>query len=112
MIQFNRRKAAKRFNNFDDVQMPLVSREPDPADACLSREKRHHVRQMLTALGKTQSERSYQVLYHRSINDLNAKGIANLLQLTPEQVRARYHRMKQKARKFLRSQFGESSYRG
>lgn len=112
IIHFNRRKAGKRFSNIDDVEMPLVSREPDPADACLSREKRQHVRQMLAALGETQSESSYQVLYHRSINDLNVKGIANLLHLTPEQVRARYHRMKQKARKFLRSQFDQSSYRG
>ena len=111
-IHFNRRKAGKRFNNIDDVEMPLISREPDPADACLSREKRRHVRQMLSALGKTQSESSYQVLYHRSINDLNVKGIANLLDLTPEQVRARYHRMKQKARQFLRSQFDQGSYSG
>ena len=106
IIRFNQARARKRFTSMADADARILSRDMDPVDACLQRERREQVHEMLAAFDRTESTTSYQVMRYRSVDGLSSGVIADLLDITPEQVRARYHRMKRKAGRFLRSRFG------
>ena len=108
IIRFTQTRARRRFASMPDAETRLLSRDMDPVDVCLQRERRDQVHEMLAAIGRTESSTSYQVMQYRSVDGLSSGTIADLLDLTPEQVRARYHRMKRKAGRFLRSQFDGS----
>jgi RNA polymerase sigma-70 factor (ECF subfamily) len=76
----------------------LASREGDPVAACEQKDQQAHVRRVLSELRQQVSPCSYRVFYLRWIEGLSTQEIAAGLDLAPEQVRFRHHRMK---RKFL-----------
>ena len=80
-------------------QATLASREDDPVAACEREDQQAHVQRVLSELRQQVSSCNYRVLYLRWIEGRSLPEIAAALELTPEQVRFRHHRMK---RKFLR----------
>jgi RNA polymerase sigma-70 factor (ECF subfamily) len=80
-------------------QALLESWEEDPLTACERKDQQAYVLRVLTQLRRQVSPRNYGVLTLRWIEGRSMREIASALDLTPEQVRYRLHRMK---RKFLR----------
>ena len=76
----------------------LLDTSRDPAAECDRRMIQVRVRAVLAGLSRRVSATSYQVLYLRRMEGRSIPEIADALDLTPEQVRFRHHRMKQKFR--------------
>ncbi len=82
---------------------------PDPADAYERSRTQGQVRSALAELSSRVSTTSFQVLYLRWIEGRTTSEVADALELTPEQVRFRTHRMKRKFRDLLeRSMIGDT----
>ncbi len=81
--------------------MALLDPAPDPATDYERRRAQNHVRRVLIQLSGQVSATSFQVLYLRWIEGRTVAEIADALELTPEQVRFRHHRVKQKLRDLL-----------
>ena len=74
---------------------------PDPADAYERSRTQGQVRSVLAELSSRVSPTSFQVLYLRWIEGRTTSEVADALELTPDQVRFRAHRMKRKVRDLL-----------
>jgi RNA polymerase sigma-70 factor (ECF subfamily) len=74
---------------------------PDPAAEYERRQTLAQVQQILLELSGKVSQTSFQVLYQRWIEGRPTAEVAAALELTPEQVRFRMHRMKRKIRDML-----------
>jgi len=72
----------------------------DPAELAMRRESRLLVQRMIQDLRREVSETSYQVMYLHCVKGLDYSEIATQLDLTQQEVRYRYHRMKQKIEQF------------
>jgi RNA polymerase sigma factor (sigma-70 family) len=81
----------------------IARRDPslDPAAEYERRRTLAQVQRILLELSGKVSRTSYQVLYLRWIEDRPTSEVAAALELTPEQVRFRVHRMKRKFRDML-----------
>jgi RNA polymerase sigma-70 factor (ECF subfamily) len=76
----------------------LVDRGPGPVAACECLSTQAQVRSVLAALSTQVSELNFQVLYQRCFDGRTNAEVAQTLGLTPERVRFRLHRMKQRFR--------------
>jgi RNA polymerase sigma factor (sigma-70 family) len=74
----------------------LTGRESDPADEYERHRTQTLVREALAELASRVSAMSYRVLYLRSVEERTIAEVASQLDLTPEQVRKRHHRMMKK----------------
>ena len=70
----------------------------DPAELAIRRESQLLVQRMIQDLQREVSETSYQVMHLHCVKGLSHAEIAAQLGLTQQNVRYRYHRLKQKAR--------------
>jgi RNA polymerase sigma factor (sigma-70 family) len=76
----------------------LCGRYGDPATECERHAAREEVRRLLGELRRRVSARSFRVVQLRWIEGRTVQEIAAALELTPQQVRFRHHRMLQKLR--------------
>jgi len=76
----------------------LVDPGPGPAAACERLSDQAQVKRVLTELSAQVSARNFQVLHLRFIEGRTSAEVADALGLTPDQVRFRLHRVKQKFR--------------
>lgn len=72
-----------------------------PAETLQRRENIQLVTEILNELSLRTSSSSYQVFHMRWIKEQSFEEIANRLSLTPDQVRWRHHRVKQKVQELL-----------
>ena len=84
----------------------LRSREADPAAACERQAEREAVRLLLAEFRHRVSRRNYHVLHMRSVEGRSVGETAAALDLTPEQVRYRHHRMMRKFRSLAGARAG------
>jgi RNA polymerase sigma-70 factor (ECF subfamily) len=80
------------------AEAALEGREVDPAADYERHCRQERVRQVLAELRQQVSASSYRVFHLRWIKAWSMREIAAELRLTPEQVRFRHHRLKQKFR--------------
>lgn len=90
----------------------LLGRDLDPATAYERRRIRELVRTVLRELREEVSDRSYQVLNLRRIEGRPVREIAARLNLTPEQVRVRDHRMRLRFRALFERHAGSGHAKG
>ena len=79
----------------------LVDRGPGPVAECEGLSTQAQVRSVLAALSAQVSELNFQVLYQRRFDGRTNAEVAQTLGMTPERVRFRLHRMKQKFRQLF-----------
>jgi RNA polymerase sigma factor (sigma-70 family) len=84
----------------------LTARDADPAAVYELEEEQAMVHRALAALSQLVSDRSYQVLLLRSIEELDVSEVAVALKLTLEQVRYRHCRAKQELRRLVKTSEG------
>jgi RNA polymerase sigma factor (sigma-70 family) len=92
----------------DRILVDLPSHEFDPAVECERHGTQALVRNALAELASQVSATSFRVLYLRSIEERTVPEVASKLGLTPEQVRFRHHRMKQKLRPLVEVLAGDT----
>jgi RNA polymerase sigma factor (sigma-70 family) len=80
------------------IAAALCDRDDDPATEYERQCRREEVRRLLGELRRRVSARSYRVVHLRWIEGRTTQEIAAALELTPQQVRFRQHRMMQKLR--------------
>ncbi len=76
----------------------LQAKELDPVASCEQNDLKGVVAGLLADLQRQVSPLSYRVFHLRSIEELDVSHVASILGLTPNQVRARHHRMIEKLR--------------
>jgi RNA polymerase sigma factor (sigma-70 family) len=76
--------------------------DTDPLARCEGKHQREIVRDVMAELWRHLPPRSYDVLFLRSIKDLEVTEVARVLELTPAQVRQRHHRAKKKFHDLLK----------
>jgi len=97
-----RRRTRRHSLYLDETEIiDLPGREADPASVYELREEQALVHRALAALSAVVSDRSYQVLLLRSIEELEVSEVAAALGLTREQVRYRHWRVKQELRRLV-----------
>jgi RNA polymerase sigma factor (sigma-70 family) len=99
VIRQRTRHASRNLNEVGVFEIPC--READPASAYELKEKQALVHSALAALSQVVSDRSYQVLHLRSIEELNVSEVALTLGLSLEEVRYRHFRAKQELRRLV-----------
>jgi RNA polymerase sigma factor (sigma-70 family) len=106
VVQFSRRTNARTETvaNLEDLDEPVVSRELDPSIVCQQRQQAALLEELLGELSKQMSPTDYQVLYLRSWQQQTVADVAHRLALSPQQVRYRHCRAKQKLRRLLNGQ--------
>ena len=92
----------------DRILVDLPSHEFDPAVECERHGTQAVVRNAVAELAPQVSVTSFRVLYLRSIKECTVREVASELGLTPEQVRFRHHRMKQKLRPLVEVLAGDT----
>ena len=102
LIRIRNRRVSRNLEAHE-VTAPLDPRL-DPAAEYERRRTLDQVRRILLKLSGKVSKTSFQVLYLRWIEDLPTAEVAAALELTPDQVRFRAHRMKQKLRDLLQQE--------
>jgi RNA polymerase sigma-70 factor, ECF subfamily len=97
-----RRRSRHAFESLGEGEATAVMDPgPDPADAYERSWIQGQVRRALAELSSRVSPTSFQVLYLRWMEGRTTSEVAHALELTPEQVRFRTHRMKRKFRDLL-----------
>ena len=99
-----RRRARHPVGSLHDAQATGLRDASDQADPTAALEQRWNqelVRTVLGELQKVSSETSYQVFYLRSIEERSVAEVAQAMDLTPAQVRARHHRLRRRFRTML-----------
>jgi RNA polymerase sigma factor (sigma-70 family) len=99
VIRQRTRHASRNLNEVGVFEIPC--READPASAYELKETQALVHSALAALSQVVSDRSYQVLHLRSIEELNVSEVALTLGLSLEEVRYRHFRAKQELRRLV-----------
>jgi RNA polymerase sigma-70 factor (ECF subfamily) len=90
--------------------MALLDPGSDPAADYERRRAQNHVRRVLIQLSGQVSATSFQVLHLRWIEGRTVAEIADALELTPEQVRFRHHRVKRKLRDLLERAMDQDAF--
>jgi RNA polymerase sigma-70 factor (ECF subfamily) len=85
-----------------EIGAALAGREASPAEEYERRCRQEAVRRALAALRRVLSACNYRLLHLSWVEGRTVREVAAALGLTPEQVRYRRHRLKQKARALLR----------
>jgi len=88
-------------NSNETAIIELPGREADPVSVYELKEKQALVHRALAALSQLVSDRSYQVLLLRSIEELDVSEVAATLGLSLEEVRYRHCRAKQELRRLV-----------
>ena len=96
-----RRTRRNPLNSNETAIIELPGREADPASVYELKEKRALVHRALADLSQLVSDRSYQVLLLRSIEELDVSEVAATLGLSLEEVRYRHCRAKQELRRLV-----------
>ncbi len=97
-----RRRARHHPLNLDHTALTgLPGREADPSSLCERREQQALVRNALAALSQFVSDRSYQVVLLRSIEERDVSEVAAILGLSLEEVRYRHCRAKRELRRLV-----------
>ena len=92
------RRQRRLYTGLIDFESDLLDPNPGPVAACECLSNRAQVKRVLSELAAQVSELNFQVLHQRFIDGRTSAEVADNLGLTPEQVRFRLHRMKQKFR--------------
>ena len=102
-----RRQSRHAIESLDDRDVPVAT-DPraDPAATYERRRTQDEVRGVLDDLAGRVSSSSFLVLYLRWIEGRSTAEVADALELTPQQVRFRTHRMKRKFRELFESTRG------
>jgi RNA polymerase sigma factor (sigma-70 family) len=90
------RRPARRLEPADTPAREPRTCESDPAEALEAKWERALLQSVLQQLRREVSELNYRVLHMRLIEDQDVKQVAAELNLSPDQVRYRHHRMKRK----------------
>lgn len=103
------RRRRRNFSESLDLWMndSLPGRELDPSAECERDQLRAAVREALEKLSTQVAPKSYEVLCLRWIEGRTVPDIAVALDLTPEQVYYRHHRVMQKFRQIVETMKGE-----
>jgi RNA polymerase sigma-70 factor (ECF subfamily) len=96
-IDLIRKKCKRSSESLSGQEDTLLGRDDaDPADHCELKDQLEAVRDLVGDLYHHVSPQSYDVLMLRSIKDLEIAEVAEVLELTPAQVRLHHHRAKLK----------------
>ena len=94
--QDRRRSRKPAINLSTEVAANLAAGDDSPLCQCERNSDRGAVRRAMAALRMQSSEKSYRVLHLRFCEGMSAPQVAGALDLTPQQVWVREHRMKKK----------------
>jgi RNA polymerase sigma factor (sigma-70 family) len=100
MVRKNCRRASESLSGWEEI-VP-AGEDADPLANCEREHRRETVRHAMAELRRHLPPRSWDVLFLRSIKDLEVAEVARILEMAPGQVRLRHHRAKQQFHDLLK----------